>query len=179
MLPGPGSSIPALPSSLSVALSLSLSLSLFLFSSIPLPPTFSLHRGHKNSAAPGSPPVCTSGPRQPTDAHSLSHTHRCTAHETCLELSKFRIFLFSFIFYKESMYLCWSNQSFCLLFKCHLYQIIIITFALVYFYQDLCWGKAILFIKGTVHPKMKNLLSFTHPEVVPNLCDFVFLWNAK
>ncbi len=70
-------------------LAVSRSLSLFIFSSIPLPPTPSLHRGHKNSAAPGSPPDCTSGPRQPRDAHSLSHTHRCTAHETCRDFVLF------------------------------------------------------------------------------------------
>lgn len=59
MLPGPrSSSLPSLP----------LCVSLFLH------PPF-LHRGHKNSAAPESPPVCTSGPPQPTDALCLSPTH--------------------------------------------------------------------------------------------------------
>ncbi len=29
----------------------------------------------------------------------------------------------------------------------------------------------ILFLKGTVHPKMKILSSFTHPQVVPNLYE--------
>jgi len=28
-------------------------------------------------------------------------------------------------------------------------------------------------IKGIVHPKMKILSSFTHPQVVPNLHDFL------
>ncbi len=28
-------------------------------------------------------------------------------------------------------------------------------------------------LKGTVHPKMKILSSFTHPQVVPNLYEFV------
>ncbi len=34
-------------------------------------------------------------------------------------------------------------------------------------------------IKGTVHPKMKILSSFTHPQVVPNLYEFFLLPNTK
>ncbi len=35
-----------------------------------------------------------------------------------------------------------------------------------------------LLFKGTVHPKIKSLSSFTHPHVNPNLYDFFLLWNT-
>ncbi len=35
-----------------------------------------------------------------------------------------------------------------------------------------------MLVKGIVHPKMKILSSFTHPQVVPNLYEFV-LPNTK
>ncbi len=35
------------------------------------------------------------------------------------------------------------------------------------------------FVKGIVHPKMKILSSFTHPQVVPNLYEFLVLPNTK
>jgi len=35
----------------------------------------------------------------------------------------------------------------------------------------------LLGLKGTVHPKMRILSSFTHPQVVPNL--YVFIGSAE
>jgi len=34
-------------------------------------------------------------------------------------------------------------------------------------------------IKGILHPKMKILLSFTHPQVVANLYEFIFSAEHK
>jgi len=34
-------------------------------------------------------------------------------------------------------------------------------------------------IKGIIHPKIKILSSFTHPEVVPNLYEFLSCWKEK
>ncbi len=34
-------------------------------------------------------------------------------------------------------------------------------------------------LKGTVHPKMKILSSFTHPQVVPNLYECLFCWTQR
>ncbi len=34
-------------------------------------------------------------------------------------------------------------------------------------------------LKGIVHPKMKILSSFTHPQVVPNLYECLVLLNTK
>ncbi len=31
-------------------------------------------------------------------------------------------------------------------------------------------------LKGILHPKMKILSSFTHPQVIPNLYEFIFFW---
>jgi len=38
-------------------------------------------------------------------------------------------------------------------------------------------SKLIAFFKGIVHPKMKILSSFTHPQVVTNLYEFHSLLN--
>ncbi len=37
----------------------------------------------------------------------------------------------------------------------------------------------VLSIKGIFHPKMENLSSFTHPQVVPNLYECIVLLNRK
>jgi len=44
------------------------------------------------------------------------------------------------------------------------------------------WSLAIslaglLVVKGILHPKMKILSSFTHPQVVANLYEFLELWH--
>jgi len=41
----------------------------------------------------------------------------------------------------------------------------------------LVWSVKSIQLKGIVHPKLKILSSFTHPEVVPNL--FVFICSAE
>jgi len=35
------------------------------------------------------------------------------------------------------------------------------------------------YVKGLVHPKMKILSSFSHPQVVPNLCVYLFCWTQR
>ncbi len=101
---------PFLAVSRSLSLSLSFPLSLF-------PPPLLSTEAIKTVQHLGLPLTAHPGLGSP-EMHTLYPTH------TDAQAMKHAEILFFYFFNKESMYLCWSNQSFCLLFQCHLYKII-------------------------------------------------------